>query len=365
MIKVREAVFEDFEEICTLIGRNYIGARKRSLYEWYHLWKNNHEYLTREQSWPIGWVLENNRKEIVGFLGNIPVPYEFNGKKIIAAVSSSWTTDKEYRNYSTLLLKSYFNQSNCDLFLTTTANYISENILPIFGSKKIPVTSYDISFFWIIKYRKFFLSALKKKGFPFGNIISVPLSLFFHSLDLLKGSHIKKCNIKIHSVTEIDERFDEFWKHLRKQENYLIQIRDSRYLNWHLKYAGNENRLWIYLHKSGSGITSYALFIRQDSPEIGLKRVYLADFQTLDDDYNILAGMISCGIQRCREEGIHMLEIVGFNHQKKKTVMKLSPHKRKLDSWPFFYKVNNSLLAERLENPDIWDPCLLDGDSSL
>ena len=41
------------------------------------IWNKNPAY---KKGWPIGWVLESNKK-IVGYLGNIPLNYYLAGKK--------------------------------------------------------------------------------------------------------------------------------------------------------------------------------------------------------------------------------------------------------------------------------------------
>ena len=91
----------------------------------------------------------------------------------------------------------------------------------------------------------------------------------------------------------------------------------------------------------------------------------LVDLQTLDNDPKTIMEMISSGIIKGQNEGIYMLETLGFNLEKRNVMESYSPYKRKLSCWPIFYKTNNELLSKELANPEIWDPCLFDGDSSL
>jgi len=39
---------------------------------------------------PPGWIIEDSLATIVGFIANIPVPYQIFGKKDTAVASSSW-----------------------------------------------------------------------------------------------------------------------------------------------------------------------------------------------------------------------------------------------------------------------------------
>jgi hypothetical protein len=65
------------------------------------------------------------------------------------------------------------------------------------------------------------------------------------------------------------------------------------------------------------GLWSHAVFLHQDSPEIGLTRVRLADFQCLDQEKApaLLTAMLQVAVDRCRRESIHMLELIGLSAQ--------------------------------------------------
>jgi hypothetical protein len=82
----------------------------------------------------------------------------------------------------------------------------------------------------------------------------------------------------------------------------------------------------------------------------------LVDFQVLEDDTQLLRPLLCHALARCRREGIHMLEAFGFAPQKQRVIDSLSPGRRKLESWRYFYKAGNRQLAECLKNPQVWDP---------
>lgn len=364
MVEVREAVFDDYEKINLLTNRNGMGGLKYE--EWEHRWKFN-PALADIKDWPMGWVLENN-EEIVGYFGNIPVLYEFKNKRLLAGVSTSWCVDADYRNYSLLISKCYFTQQKADILFNTTANAESGKVLSFFKAKKVPADSYNVPFFWIANYQKFASSVIKKKKLPIADIFSYPLSCAIFAADKLrrKNRFLKRTNREIHCQESFDENFDIFWEKLRHTHyDKLLCVRDRQSLAWHFKYSIVNNKIWIFVSKDKNSISSYAIFCRADTPEIGLKRVRLVDFQTTDDEPDILMEMISHGIKRCKKEGIHVLEVIGFNLGKRKIMEKYSPYTRILPTWPFYYKAQNEVLSAELENPDTWDPCLLDGDASL
>ena len=121
--KLREARFEDHSQIATLASR--FDLHVESFPAWVHLWTNNPACRTSQNKFSIGWVLDSG-EGIAGYLGNIPMAYELRGQRFVAATTRAWVVDTPYRSYSPLLLATYFQQRNIDLFLSTTVNPLSE-----------------------------------------------------------------------------------------------------------------------------------------------------------------------------------------------------------------------------------------------
>lgn len=366
MPKIREATYNDFEGIRILQKRYDLPTKNYE--EQLHLWKNNPAFTDVKKSWPIGWVIENEDKQIVGYFGNIPMAYEFKGKRLIAAAATSIVVDTKYRNYSISLARNYFVQRSADLFLGTSTNYEAGKVFSAFKVPKIPADSYDIFLFWIINYQRFISSIFNKKALPLGCIFKYPLSLAMCGVDKLikRNQYINKSNREIQYCTVFDERFDVFWNNLKKRyHNRILCVRNKEHLDWHFRYAITNKKIWIFVHGKNSRINGYAIFLRQDNPEISLKRIRLIDIQSIDEESDILEELISSAMKKCQKEDIHMLEIIGFNPQKRNVMEKYSPYKRKMPAWPLFYKAKDNSLAKELMDPEAWDPCLLDGDASL
>jgi hypothetical protein len=365
-VDVREVSVEDYEQIAELESRH--GLETKTYDEWKHLWFNNPVYQSLAKSWPAGWVLENSNRKIIGYIGNIPLSYVFEGKKLLAATSRSWVVDAGYRGYSLLLLDYFFAQTNVDLFLTTTLNTEALEGFRFFGPSPVPVGDWDHSNFWVTNYAGFIASSLTVREVPFAKPLSYPLSIPLFIKDQLSRRSLEKTatQISVQSCWSFDERFDTFWEKLQvNQFNRLLGTRTREMLNWHFKYALLRRNAWIFCVTDGPRLLAYSIFYCQDNPKFGLKRVRLADFQTLTNDNLLLIPMLSRALERCRYAGIHMLEIMGLCPEKTQLIERLTPYRRKLCSWLSFYKANNRQLAERLRDPKIWDLSCFDGDSSL
>jgi len=367
-LRLREASFEDYPHVVALESKFHLDTKN---YEaWTHLWTNNPAYRKVKDKFPIGWVLENRDGAISGYLGNIPLDYEFDGKRLLAATTRAWVVDTAFRAYSPLLLDRYFSQSDVDLFMNTTVNSHAAQAYSVFQGVRVPVGAWDRSLFWITSYQGFTESVLRKKRSVTTKALSYPLSPFVFLRDRLmrRRFHGKDSRMSVIPCAGFDDRFEAFWAALRKKKsNLLLAVRTPEVLEWHFKSALAQDAAWIYAVEGSSGLAAYAVFLRQDQPELGLTRVRLADFKYLDEETGPaqLTAMLQTAIDRCRRDCIHMLEIIGLAPALEKETERLSPYRRDLPSWLYFYKAKDSDLADKLKNAAVWEPSLFDGDSSL
>ncbi len=363
---IREATFEDYAQIVAL--QTQYGLETKNFEDWKHLWSGNPAYKSYQSELPIGWVLERDDKCIVGYVGNIPLFYELEGKRFLACVAHSWVVDLQYRSYALLLLEEYFSQKAVDLFLNATVGPAASESFAVFQSSPIPVGKWDQSSFWITNYQGFLEGWLATKGIRLPKPLTYALSAGPFLKQVFSGSAFRK-NInatEIEVCEQFDQRFDVFWNRLRKRNPHVLRsIRDLEFLNWHFQYALRDGKVWILAAGDSSAINSYGIFLRQNNPKYGLKRVRLIDFQTFDDNNELLLPMLSLAIKRCRREGIHMLECIGFRADKQDVIAKAAPYERKLPSWLYFYKATRKDLAQQLSDPNVWDPSQFDGDASL
>jgi hypothetical protein len=364
--KVREASFEDYDQIAAL--QVEYGRPTTSYERWKHLWVNNPAYIQLRNALPIGWVLESADKKIVGYLGNIPLCYELGGQRILASVAHAWVVDARYRGYALALLDLYFSQKTVELFLNATVGPAGFETFSASQSLRVPVGDWDRSVFWITNYQGFLESWLATKAFPLAKPLSYALAVaplikqtFSNRLwsDGGKAAGFQVCK-------EIDGRFDSFWQALRKNNpNVLLGVRTREVLEWHFRYPLRNNEVWIVTAGQGPDINAYGIFLRHDNPSFALKRIRLVDFQALDGTTTLLLPMLSWALDKCRTDGIHMLECIGFRPDKRNVITQIAPHERKLPCWLYFYKTRDATLAERLSDANVWDPSQFDGDASL
>ena len=361
---IREASLEDYEQIAGLESR--YGLERRSYEEWSHLWLNNPLYRELRSDWTIGWVLEDPNQQVVASVSNIPLWYEFQGKKILAATGRAQVAEPEYRSGSLLLVDRLINQRNIDLYLNNTMTAEAAASFSVFECPRVPSGVWDESAFWITRYQGFFESLLVKKKYPLACLLSFPLAAAASFKDKLTAPSLREEDVEVTMCSAFDDRFDEFWAALRSRKPHLLlAVRNREVLEWHFRYALRNNRLWIAAVVDGPRLAAYAIFDRRDNPRIGLKRVRLVDYQSLDGSTTLLAPLLSWAVRKCQGEGIHTLENTGRWLEKEELIARVAPYRRKLSTWTYFYRACNRGLSETLRGPSAWAPSLFDGNASL
>ena len=364
-VNLREATFADYDQIIRLESTQNLRVRSRE--EWSRMWLGNPLYKQLEATWPIGWVLEDNDGRIVGTAGNLPLPYVFRGRPLVVATGRGWAVEEAYRGMALMLLDSYFNQPDVDLFLNTTVNALAAEAFNVFGSAPVPTGDWTAASYWVTHYPGFANTALKVKKLPLPNVLHYPAAAALFAKDLFTSKRIPPPprDIDVQRANTFDDRFDTLWEKLREHSRVLIGARSREVLDWHFGPSLHRGDAWVFTIPMGRGISAYAIFQRRDEPRTGLKRVRLVDFQALDREQECLHAILVQALRIAREEGIHVLEKVGLKIENTALIDQLAPYRRKLPAWPFYFYAPDAGLQEALRAPASWQPSSFDGDASL
>jgi len=358
---IREASLNDYQAVTDLQARYGLGTK--SYDDWAHLWTRNPAYGEVKKNWPMGWVLEDPTGRMVGYFGNIPLFYEYRRRRLIVATGYSWVVEQEYRNYSMWLLDTHLRQP-VDLFVNATLDKKAAGAYTLYGPQKVPVGVWDTCAFRITNYRGFAESALRHRNITAARLLSYGVAPAFYCADRLTQMRRPRLQ-EFEFLDGFDQRFDLFWHELRESSpDVLLGDRSAAILNWHFGPALARGQAWIVAHAPLGKLKAYGIFLRQDNPAFGLTRIRLVDFQSLEDSDALRVSMVRWGVERCRREGIQMLELMGFEAGDQRLAA-LLPRRRTLTSWQFYYLARDQALAQQLKELRAWRPYAYDGDASL
>ena len=361
---IREVNFEDYLKIKDLTNRNNIEIYDK--FDWKKVWKENPYLKKNNIKWFLGWLIEDDKKNIVGHIGSLPTQYYYNSIPYNGAVMSCWIVDEKYRHYSMELMRRNIAQKNIDFSIVTSANSKTESALTAFGWRKIPVKKYNEKLHIILNLKKVIDSYLKKKSINTYGLINNIIFYLSYIIFFKRINYWKKFKIKKHVIVynKFNRKFDNFWNKLKKfnKETFMFN-RSSEWINWHLSHQFETNKAIIVAEEQNDEIIGYSICLLKNVDKINLKKAILLDLVALDDNDETYINLLLHSIKETDKQECHLFEIVGFNNKKRKIINSLKPFLNKGSSFPFYFKSNNTKLNAILLNEDSWDPSALDGDS--
>ncbi len=362
--RVRPASFEDYDQIAAVQAANGLAPKPRA--QWLHLWQDNPAYR-RSVGWPIGWVLEDNQGRVVGTVANIPGLYRFEGRAYVGAFGRGWAVDVGHRGHALELMARHTQQTGVDLLVTNTASARTADLLTRRGWSQVPVGRWDRSALWMTSYARTLQRCVATDGPWACFLAAVLLSLPRRLKDAVsRRFRPPEAGCELRWRNSFGEAFDQFWTELEAQNPHrLLAVRDRETLDWHFKYALEENRILILTASQASRLVAYAIFEYRQIRSLNLPRLLLVDFQTLRNDPDLVAAMLSFAFERCRQENVEVLENMGCWLEATQPLAERPPLHRHLGNWSYVYRAPNPELATRLQDPKSWYPTQYEADACL
>ena len=366
MPRLREARFDDYPQIYDLesvfFPDSLPPAERRSLFDDNPLWPR------LADTWPIGWVLEDETGRLVGSINHIPSAYVLDGQELLCGNGHCWVTLPEYRAYAVMLMDEFLSQEQPALILSAKVGIDATPVWQTYA-QRMPVGDWSRAAYAITRYPGFARAALRRKGIPGAAVAAPAVAAALRVKDALTARAARSVpegspGVEVDEVAAFDARFDAFWAELVAQNpTTLLGVRDRAALQWHYGVSLRANRLTILTACRGEEIRAYCVLKQHDRPG-GLRSMKLVDFQTLEPDTDLLAGMLPLALRRSADAGCVMLEHHGCGLPKMRSFDALAPYRAAKPAWSFYYLPVAPALAERLAEPQTWDPSEYDGESS-
>lgn len=365
---VREAQFADCERVCALTSRH--GQGPDSPENWQRLWRENPAILEGHATARIGWVLESSG-QIVGFLGSIPLLYEYEGKTLVAAATCRLAVEPAYRASTPLLLTSFFRQKEVDLFLNASATVAAGKMMTALKADQLPQKDYDVVLFWILNARPFAKSVLERIGLnpPLASLGSAVASLVLQSDIAVRGRLPKHkpqgLSVVETSVHDLEPEMLSLWEEKTQQANLLLAKRSPEVLRWHFQPPGNRRMTKVLRCLAQGKIQGYIIVRHDGGANAGLRRSLVADLMLGSDDPRVVEALFAAACDSAIRAGSHVLEVMGFPGKIRRMLAKWKPYSRRYPACPFFYKARDRVLHQKLASEEAWYASPFDGDATL
>ena len=367
-VSAREAQFSDFEKVRDLNLR--LGQGPDSVENWRRLWLENPALADGNGSSPIGWVLETSQG-IVGFLGSIPLLYDFEGSGLRAAATCRFAVEPAYRAFSRLLVVSFFRQKNVDLFLNTTATVAAGKIMMALKASPLPQPDYGTVLFWVLDTRGFTKEVFRKLGMkttlmaPATAVASLVMK--GDAAFRARGPKYKRSQLDTREIAlqDIGEDFPQLWADSAKESKKLSARRTPEVMRWHFDPPGTRRIVKVFGTYKKKEMLGYIIVRHEQAGAEDLRRALVADMLVRNHDPEILEQLFAAAIASAKNIGCHVLEVMGFPRGVRQALLQWKPYSRKYPACPFFFKARNRELQEKLMDDRAWYACPFDGDATL
>ena len=115
-INLRPVELSEVDAVSRL--QQFVGLSPSTPPSWERLWVRNPALGEGRPKLEIGWALKTPDR-IVGYLGNLPRLYRFNGRELLSANAISFGGDPEFRGASMRLATAFARQTGADLLLNS------------------------------------------------------------------------------------------------------------------------------------------------------------------------------------------------------------------------------------------------------
>jgi hypothetical protein len=367
-VSIRQAEFSDYENVDQLNRK--LGQGPDSPENWQRLWRDNPAIRDLKAPGRIGWVLEDSGR-VVGFLGSIPLCYEFSGAPVLAAATCRFAVEPSYRAFSHLLVMAFFRQKEYQLFIDSSATPAAAKIMAAVKAQPVPQKDYDEILFWVLNARRYSAFALRKLrvgklAVAAGALLGkATLGIDSYRRNLGFRASAPACEVKEEELSSLGKCFEDFIGEIRSEKTGLLGIRTPEILRWHFEPPRNRRPASLFACYQNGKMKGYLVLRSYEETREGLKRSIVADMLIQKNDADVLAVLLRSALQAAQQSGADILEFVGFPSEIRERVSCFRPYSRKLPANPFYFKAREKALQESLKQESVWYASPFDGDSTL
>lgn len=367
-VRRREAQVSDFAAVAAL--KTQYDLSPDSPENWNRLWCVNPALAKASHPLPMGWVQESEG-EIVGYMGSIPLLYQYDDKSLLAVATTCYVAHPGYRASSLSLVGSFFRQRGVDLYLNSTASPAAGKVMRAFKAEQLPQEHYDSVLFWILNSHAFLLAAMSKMQVAagLGKIVSRLGSPALRGNVLFRRSWPRRTaerfSCRILRVEEIGDEFESLWLQKVQERPQLLACRTPDILRWHFQVPYSRRRVHVIACYKERRLVGYLILQIVFVGALGLWKGFVADLIALVDRPEIIAELFVSAYELAKQEGCDVLEVEGFPRQVRQVCDRWEPYSRSYPACPFYYKTDSASLAILLAREESWYACPFDGDTTL
>jgi hypothetical protein len=363
---LRAATFDDVEPVAELLREVAFKARSEAGWRW--LFRDNPVHRRQDPPPQMGWVLEREGT-LQGYLGNVHLEYVLDGKPLRAATCTSYYVRPGSRAESTRLMSVFFRQQGIDLFLSTTANALSEPIYRLFKAVVPEDPSFSRGLVWIADDRAALRDTLAQVGVPRGLASSLaeiasPASRLVRRVTgfATVPRHESYEAVQMLGLHDLDERFDRLWDRLASASGLRVR-RDAASLRWYFSDPDAGGVPVLFTVTDGEGLVGYAAAARHRPPGVKSTQMRILDMVVRPGGERAVPPLLRAVLAHARESGVGLVYSAPCGGVLAEQLGALHPYSHRHAYAAHFLRAAPRTATASLTAPGIWHATALDGDT--
>lgn len=253
---------DEYEKLALFLA-NFPGET-RSMESWLKRlrawWDCNPAFVN---SFTRGWLLQE-KGQIVGFLGDIPLKFQLLGKETTVFAGTTWRVLPQYRGMSMALKRRQMNEHKERLHFSTTPRPEVVRMLKLLRSRPIDRgEGTDAHSLIILNFEKP-LRMRFQHAFP-GTIAAKMLSPI---LDVYQSFRTRPVQTsipgKVKELAKADEAFDDLWERTRTK-HLNTNVRTAETVNWYC-FTNHQTEKKLLAYYEGRQLFGYMVFLTDEMP---------------------------------------------------------------------------------------------------
>jgi len=312
---------------------------------------------------PCGWVLWDGDRP-VGFIANVARRMAVGGRDALAACTAKFVVRPSHRFHGLMLAKKFFDQTNVDILLCSTANQTSAPILERFGGRF--VAGGDDAVVFVIRAGGVVSEVLRRRGY--GETLRKAAAFSAGGVMTLVETARRRWpegsgDIRVDEIATFDEGLDDLWA--RAADDYHVHSRrDALRMNW-LFRAGPKSRWPTTILGAFRGDRLDGYLVCQDRGRVeGVRRREVMDVFTRRDDVDVFDALVGEAGRMTAQQKRDTLEFRNLPADRLDRLVAWGARRRKLDVNPFLVRVVNSALDVDPVDASQWYLVPADGDGA-
>lgn len=366
----------DLDGIWSLCRNSFAMYRQcpfQSFYElWHHKWALN---PARTSDHVFGWVLEDCKDGIVGYIGIVPVCMKIGGNEVVGGTPHTWAVSRAYAAYGLSLYKQAVAWGDQRLLVFTTASEIPArlNTHLRFGLNKIPVKEFDSQLLWLIRPEVPVKWMLAKSTWRNWSALATraPLAWVLKAVARVRFARHRRlrfpnATLPVESVKAFTDEFTQFWDE-HKHQYGVTTVRDRAFLQWrHGEVPSFLNTAHhVFACRDNGRLRGYLVVLEQHQVDGSCP----GHFRVADVFYDrsrpdVVSSLINYAFEFAKTRGCSLFEVSQVSQQVAEMLRSQRPYVRQSKAWAYWYKAPTKELADTCQR-EVWWPSGVDGDSSL